>query len=84
MEVHFKPETESRLRELASESGRATDDLAEDAMAAYLAELSQVREMLDGRYDEIKSGRVKPIDGEEFFEQLRQREDDLLKRRSSQ
>jgi len=30
-----------------------------------------MREMLDGRYDDIKSGRVKPIDGEEFFESLR-------------
>jgi hypothetical protein len=31
MEVHIKPETESRLTELASKSGRATDDLVEDA-----------------------------------------------------
>jgi predicted transcriptional regulator len=83
MEVHFRPETESRLRELASKSGRPTDDLAEDAMAAYLAEVAQVREMLDGRYDDIKSGRVTPIDGEAFFENLRQREEELLKRRSS-
>jgi hypothetical protein len=84
MEVHFKPETESRLRELASVSGRPADDLAEDAMAAYLAEVGQVREMLDSRFDDIKSGRVKPIDGEAFFEELRQREVDLLRRRSSQ
>lgn len=82
MEVHFTPETESRLRELASKSGRPTDDLAEDAMAAYLAEVGQVREMLDS-YDDIKSGRVKPIDGEAFFEELRNREDDLLRRLSS-
>jgi hypothetical protein len=27
MEVHFKPETELRLQELASKSGRLTDDL---------------------------------------------------------
>jgi predicted DNA-binding protein len=79
MEVHFKPETESRLNELASKSGRATDDLVEDAMAGYLAEVIEVRGMLDSRYDEIKSGRVKPIDGETFFEKLRQREDELLK-----
>jgi len=35
MEVHLKPETESRLAELAAKSGRATDDLLEDAMAGY-------------------------------------------------
>jgi hypothetical protein len=83
MEVHFKPETESRLQELASKSGRPTDDLIEDAMAGYLAEVAEVRSMLDSRYDEVKSGRVKPIDGEAFFDSLRQREDELLKQRST-
>jgi len=82
MEVHFKPETESRLNELAVKSGRATDDLLEDALAGYLQEVAEVRGMMDSRYDDIKSGRVKPIDGEAFFESLRQREDELLKQRS--
>jgi predicted transcriptional regulator len=82
MEVHFKPETESRLAELASKSGRTPDDLVEDALAGYLAEVAEVREMLDGRYDEIKSGRVRPIDGEAFFDNLRQRENELLAKRN--
>ena len=81
MEVHLKPDTESRLTELASRSCRATDDLVEDALSGYLAEIAEVREMLDGRYDDVKSGRVKPIDGEAFFDNLRQREDELLKQR---
>ena len=81
MEVHFKPDTESRLTELASRSGRATDDLVEDALSGYLAEIAEVREMLDGRYDDIKSDRVKPIDGEAFFDNLRQREDERLEQR---
>ena len=84
MEVHFKPDTETRLHELASTSGSQTDDLVEDAMAGYLAEVAEVRQMLDGRYDDIKSGRVKPIDGEEFFESLRRREEDLLNHRTPQ
>lgn len=67
--------------ELASQSGRATDDLVEDAMAGYLGEVAEARNMLDTRYDDIKSGRAKPIDGEVFFESLRQREDELFKRR---
>ncbi len=75
MEVHFKPETELRLNEFASKTGRATDELVEDALAGYLDEVAGVRGMLDGRYDEVKAGRVKPIDGEKFFEELRQRED---------
>jgi predicted DNA-binding protein len=78
MEVHFKPETQSRLNELASKTGRPADDLVEDAVAGYLAEVVEVRNSLDSRYDEVKSGQVKPIDGETFFETLRQREDDLL------
>lgn len=82
MEVHLKPETESRLADLAAKSGRATDDLLEDAMAGYLQEVTQVREMLDSRYDDIKAGRVEPIDGEAFFDNLRQREDELLKKRN--
>ncbi len=73
MEVRFQPETESRLQELASRSGRAPNDLIEDAMVGYLQELVQVREMLDGRYDDLKSGRVTPVDGEEAFAKLRQK-----------
>jgi len=33
-------------------------------MAGYLQELGGVREMLDGRYDDLKTGRVKAVDGE--------------------
>ncbi len=76
MVVHLKPETESRLQELAATTGRAPDELVEDAMTAYLAELTQVRGTLDGRYDDIKSGRVQPVDGEEAFGRLRQRNQD--------
>jgi predicted transcriptional regulator len=81
MEVHLKPETESRLNELASQSGLPTDDLMEDAMAGYLQEVTEVRQMLDSRYNDIKSGRVKPVEGEVFFESLRLHEDELLKNR---
>ncbi len=70
MEVQLRPETESRLQELATQTGRAPNDLIEDAMAGYLQELAQVREMLDSRYDDIKGGRVKPLDGEEAFANL--------------
>jgi len=71
MVVHLKPETESRLRELSATTGRAPEDLVEDAMSGYLEELTQTRKLLDSRYDEIKSGQVKPIDGEEAFNRMR-------------
>jgi predicted transcriptional regulator len=73
MEVRFRPETESRLQELASKSGRPPSDLIEDAMAACLQELDEVRGMLDARYDDLKSGRVKPVDGETAFAGLRRK-----------
>ncbi len=73
MEVNFRPETETRLQELASKSGRQPSDLIEDAMAGYLQELSEAHTMLDSRYDDLKSGRVKPLDGEEAFAKLRQK-----------
>ena len=73
MVVHLKPETESRLQKLAATTGRAPDDLVEDAMAGYLAELAQVRRTLDERYDDIRGGRVQPVDGEEAFKRLRQK-----------
>ena len=73
MEVHLKPETESRLQELSAKTKRAPDELLEDAMAGYMQEIGGVREMLDCRYDDIKSGRVKPLDGEEAIASLRRR-----------
>ncbi|HKN74061.1 MAG TPA: hypothetical protein VJW94_02700 [Candidatus Acidoferrum sp.] len=76
MVVHLKPETELRLQQLAATTGRAPEDLVEDAMAGYLAELSDIHSMLDDRFDDIKSGRVAPIDGEEGFARLRQMSQD--------
>jgi predicted DNA-binding protein len=73
MQVRFKPETESRLNELAAKTGRSPADLIEDAMAGYLAEVAATRNMLMTRYDDIKSGRVKPIAGEQALERLRRK-----------
>jgi predicted DNA-binding protein len=71
MEVNIRPETESRLQELANKTGRAPDDLVEDALASYLQELGEVRKALDDRYDELKNGRVKAVDGDSAFAELR-------------
>ena len=76
MDVRLKPETESRLQELAATTGRQADELVEDAMAGYLAELAEVRTMLDDRYADLKSGRVAPIDGQEAINQLRRKSKD--------
>lgn len=82
MEVHFTPETEKKLKDLSTQSGRATDDLVEDAMAGYFDEVLQAREMLNSRYDDLKSGRVKPIDGEEAFARLKAKTEAQRNRRA--
>ncbi len=71
MEVHFAPDVEKKLNELAAQSGRGAGELLQDALAGYLDELARTRDMLDSRYDELKSGNVKPIDGEEAFARLK-------------
>jgi predicted transcriptional regulator len=73
MELNLRPETESRIQELAAKSGRAAHDLVEDAITGYLEELAHTRELLEARYGELKGGRVKPIDGEEAFSSLRRK-----------
>jgi len=82
MDVHFKnPELQAKVNHWMAETGRSADELVEDAMAGYFEELRQVREMLDSRYDDIKSGRVQPIDGEEAFARLRQKSEARRKSR---
>jgi len=73
MEVPVSPETAKKLHDLATRSGKAPEDIVEDALAGYLEEVASVRETLDGRYDDLKSARVKPIEGEEAFRKLREK-----------
>jgi predicted transcriptional regulator len=70
MEVHFKPDVQAKLDQLARESGRPSGELIEDAVIGYFDELARTREMLDRRFDDLESGRVKPIDGEEAYRRL--------------
>lgn len=56
MDVHLGPETESRLLELAAETWRPRGESVEDAIAVS-KELAGMRQTLDGRYDDIKTGK---------------------------
>jgi predicted DNA-binding protein len=76
MELHLTPDLEAKLTQLSAETGRAKEELVQDAMAGYLAELSQVRDTLDARYDDIKNGKTKPLDGEDTFARLRKKKAD--------
>jgi hypothetical protein len=52
-------------------------EIAEATSSRYPASasstMSSVRKTLDTRYDDLKSGRVKPIDGEAVFKTLREK-----------
>ena len=82
MEVRFKPDLQAKLDELAMETGRPTGELVEDVVAGYIDELARTRDMLNSRYDDLKSGRVKPIDGEEAFARLRAKTEEQRDRRA--
>jgi len=74
MDVHFTSETERKLKDLAAQNGRGTaEELVRDVVEGYFLELAQTREMLNGRYDELKSGRVKPIPGDEVEAHFREK-----------
>jgi hypothetical protein len=73
MEVHLKPDLQAKLDRWSAETGRPPDELVEEAMAGYFEELAEVRGMLDGRYDDLHSGRVQPIDGAEALTRLREK-----------
>jgi hypothetical protein len=49
--------------------------LVEDAVIGYFDELAQTREMLDRRFDDLESGRVKLIDGAEAYRRLMEKTD---------
>ena len=71
MEINFTPDVEKKLNDLAALSGRGPNELLQDALAGYLDELTRTQNTLDSRYDGLKSGRVKAIDGEEAFARLK-------------
>jgi hypothetical protein len=73
MEVHFAPELQAKIDQLVVETGYAPDKLVEDAVAGYVAELAQTSHMLNSRYDDLKSGRVKPIPGDEVEAYFREK-----------
>lgn len=50
-------------------------------MVAYLNQVAEVRNLLDRRHDDVKRGLLATVDGKAFFENLRQPQNQLFKRR---
>ena len=77
MEVQFEPDVQAKLDQMARESGRAAAELVKDVVAGYFDELAGTREMLNSRYDDMQSGSVKLIPGNEVFARLREKSEAL-------
>jgi hypothetical protein len=74
MDVHLNnPEIQAKIDRWVTETGRGPDELIEDAVAGYFEELTQNWEMLNRRYDDLKSGRVKPVPGDEVVAHFREK-----------
>ena len=70
MEVNFTPDVQEKLEQMARDAGRPLSDVIADAVIGLYDELAYTREVLDRRYDEMDSGKVQGIDGEEAFRRL--------------
>ena len=71
MEVHFPPEIRAQLEQMARDTGRRSDELVENVVTDFFEDFAFTRMTLDRRYDNLESGRVKPIPGDEVFARLR-------------
>ena len=73
MEVDLSPELEKRLNDLAMQTGRPAAELVRDAVSDLVDELAGTRTLLDRRYDDIKSGKAKPIPGDQIEAYFREK-----------
>jgi predicted DNA-binding protein len=81
MDVQFSPELEKKLNDIAAQTGEPASKIVEDVIARYVEDVTHTQQTLDRRYDEIKSGKVKLIPGDEVFERLRQKSQALRQQR---
>jgi predicted DNA-binding protein len=73
MEVDLSPELEKRLNDLAMQTGRPAAELVRDAVSDLVDELAGTRTLLDRRFDDIKSGKVKLIPGDQIEAYFREK-----------
>ena len=81
MEVHFTPDVQAKLEQMARDAGRPPAEVVEDAVIGLIDELAYLRETLDRRYDDMESGKVQGIDGEEAYRRLMEKTQATRQRR---
>ncbi len=73
MDLNLQPELAAKLEQWSAQTGRPAGEVVEEAIAGYFAEIENVRQTLDSRYDDIVNGRVEPVDGEETVRLIKER-----------
>ena len=73
MDLRLEPALAARIERWSAETGRPVGDLLEDAIASYFQEVDDLRGVLDSRYDEMVSGKVKGVPGDEARRILEER-----------
>jgi hypothetical protein len=71
VEVNFTPDVEAKLERMARETGRPSAEVVENVVADFFYDLAFTHETLNRRYEDLESGRVKPIPGDDVFARLR-------------
>ena len=70
MEMYLTPHVQAELEQFTTDTGCRADTLVNDLLSGYFDEQTKVRQTLGSRYDDIKSGRVAPLDGPTVFRQI--------------
>ena len=84
MDVHLSnPDLRVKIDRWVAETGRNPEDLVEDAMAGYFEELARMRDTLDSRYDDLKSGKVQPVSGDKVIARFQEKSAALRSRSTS-
>jgi predicted DNA-binding protein len=81
MSLEIKPNQEAKIAALAAKTGRDKSEILEEVIDSYFDELTDVGHMLDQRYDDFKSGRVKELTPDELREEIERRKREFLQQR---
>lgn len=73
MEVHFPPDVQAKIEQMARDTGSPGDELVKGMVIGFFDDIASTRQMPDQRYDDLESGSVKLIPGEDVFARLRAR-----------
>jgi hypothetical protein len=73
MELHLEPALAAKVEQWSAETGRPPEDIVKDAIAGYFSEVEEIRATLDRRYDEMASGKVKGVPGDQARRILEER-----------